>query len=572
MKAIPSLRITDYLARFGVFLITVALIVGMTGCDGYTATSKDLEIWDWYDLDAVRDNLEGSHILMNDLDSTTQGYKYRASPTAHEYKGWEPIGDMDRFTGSFDGQGYEIRDLFINRPDQDGIGLFGRVGDTAVIKDVGVVNATVTGDNHVCGLVAENRGSIIDSYFTGIVTGDREVGGLVGENQGTVIDSYFTGSVTGNREVGGLVGLNEGTVSNSHYNYDETLINGENIIAIGALYNEDFKQWLANNQSLVVNARLSQENGYYIVNNVTDFEELIAFGQNYSLKFRLAKDLDLATEPNFYIPYFVGEFDGNGHKISNLSFNFNFVAHVGLFGYLASSGNVTDLAAENVTITACSEVGGMVGSSYGILSNSHSSGSVSGWVAVGGLVGFNLGDVIKAYSTGSVTGGSRVGGLVGFNKGTVNKSYSTCSVTGENDDVGGLVGFNLGMNYEGKVYNSYSTGSVSGSWKVGGLVGCNVGYVTQAYSTGSVTGSSGVGGLVGSHVEGAVSISFWDTETSGQATSDGGIGKTTMEMQNITTFSGAAWSIIAVALNDTNPDYLWNIVDDVTYPFLSWQS
>jgi len=44
-------------------------------------------------------------------------------------------------------------------------------------------------------------------------------------------------------------------------------------------------------------------------------------------------------------------------------------------------------------------------------------------------------------------------------------------------------------------------------------------------------------------------------------------------MQDIATFSGAVWNIIAVANPGTrNPSYTWNIVDDVTYPFLSWQS
>jgi hypothetical protein len=70
---------------------------------------------------------------------------------------------------------------------------------------------------------------------------------------------------------------------------------------------------------------------------------------------------------------------------------------------------------------------------------------------------------------------------------------------------------------------------------------------------------------------GSVSNSFWDTETSGQATSDGGTGKTTAEMQDITTFSGTGWNITAVALNETNPAYIWNIVNNVTYPFLSSQ-
>jgi len=88
-----------------------------------------------------------------------------------------------------------------------------------------------------------------------------------------------------------------------------------------------------------------------------------------------------------------------------------------------------------------------------------------------------------------------------------------------------------------------------------------------------VSGNNGVGGLVGANEEeGTVSDSFWDTETSGQTTSDGGTGKTTAEMQDIAIFSGAGWNIIAVAPGTTNPAYTWNIVNGVTYPFLSWQS
>jgi len=76
---------------------------------------------------------------------------------------------------------------------------------------------------------------------------------------------------------------------------------------------------------------------------------------------------------------------------------------------------------------------------------------------------------------------------------------------------------------------------------------------------------------VGSN-SGTVIHSFWDTESSGQATSDGGAGKTTAEMQDIATFSEVGWNIIAVANPGTrNPSRIWNIVDDETYPFLSWQ-
>jgi len=65
--------------------------------------------------------------------------------------------------------------------------------------------------------------------------------------------------------------------------------------------------------------------------------------------------------------------------------------------------------------------------------------------------------------------------------------------------------------------------------------------------------------------------SFWDTQTSGQYTSAGGTGLNTTEMQDITTFS-AYWDIVAVSdIGERDPGHIWNIVDDETYPFLSWE-
>jgi hypothetical protein len=499
---------------------------------GGSGTAGDpYQIADWHQLYNVRNYRDSYFILVNNLNSTTAGYTERASPTANGGKGWQPIGSIDRdtlqpidpFTGTFEGQGYEIRDLFIDRPGEDGVGLFGSV-DEGVIEDVGVVKATVNGRDWVGGLVGWDFGTVGNSYSTGSVTGNSSVGGLVGFNFFTVSDSYASGSVTGNYTVGGLVALNEGTVSNSYYNYDEVLINDKNIITIGALFSEDFDQWLNNDKFLNVNGRLSQEDGYYVINNVSDFKQLLVFGQNDTLKFRLKNDLDLATEPNFYIPYLAGEFDGNGHKISNLSFNHNFVSAVGLFGDLVAGGIVTDVGVENVNITGCAYVGGLVGF----------------------LVGWPYGGTVSnSYATGSVT---------------VMGESGTC--------IGGLVG----VIWFGTVSNSYSTGNVSGNTYVGGLVGASVySTVGNSYSTGSVTGNSSVGGLVGYNIEhGTVSNSFWDTETSGQSTSAGGIGKTTAEMQDIGTFTD--WDMIAVANPSTrNPSYIWNIVNDETYPFLSWQ-
>jgi hypothetical protein len=220
------------MARVSIFVITAALIAGMAGCDGdgYTP-SQDLEIRTWYDLDDVRDNLAGNHNLMNDLDSTTPGYEELASPTANGGKGWQPIGFIDLrygyagpgpFGGTFDGQGYEICDLYINRPDEDYVGLFGVVYQDGVIKNVGVVNATVTGSHSVGGLLGSNAATVSNCYCSGKVTGDEYVGGLVGLIivNGVVMDSYSTDNVIGNLQVGGLVGRSTGIVSNSFWDIE----------------------------------------------------------------------------------------------------------------------------------------------------------------------------------------------------------------------------------------------------------------------------------------------------------------------------------------------------------------
>jgi len=273
---------------------------------------------------------------------------------------------------------------------------------------------------------------------------------------------------------------------------------------------------------------------------------------------------------------FAGSFDGQGYEIKDLFINRPDEDSAGLFGEVGQEGATKDIGVVNLTVIGNDYVGGLVGHTEGTVINSYSTGSLTGQEHVGGLVGHNGGIVNNSYASGSVTGDSRVGGLVGWNQATLGNSYSSCSVTG-NSSVGGLVGDN--WYYEGTVSNSYSTGSVTGGRWVGGLVGVNYyGSVTHSYSTGRVTGSSQVGGLVGYNTN-AVSNSFWDRVTSGMEESDGGTGKVTAEMMDIATFTDTdtegldqPWDITTIAPGEINDTYTWNIVDDETYPFLSWQS
>ena len=104
--------------------------------------------------------------------------------------------------------------------------------------------------------------------------------------------------------------------------------------------------------------------------------------------------------------------------------------------------------------------------------------------------------------------GSYVGGLANYNSGLINNSYSTGSITGS-AYLGGLVGLNSSSSSTApsKINNSFSTASVTGTASlIGGLIGENTttgtgasSTVSNSFATGAVTGatSSGTGGLIG---------------------------------------------------------------------------
>jgi hypothetical protein len=217
-------------------------------------------------------------------------------------------------------------------------------------------------------------------------------------------------------------------------------------------------------------------------------------------------------------------------------------------GIMYASGTITGCYSTCSISTTWDYSGGLVGRNGpgGTLIGCYATGSVSTDNGLAsGLVGWNSGTLTDCFATGSVTAKNNyVGGLVGWNDdGTLTACYATGSVTvnvsGYHQDIGGLVGYN----YAGNITACYATGSVTGYVAVGGLVGSSEGPLTDCYSIGSVTGIGGlggIGGLVGFNV-GSITACFWDIETSGQTTSTGGTGKTTAEMQTLSTFAGEGW-------------------------------
>ncbi len=143
-----------------------------------------------------------------------------SNPYWNAGQGWLPIGDPDNdeaspatYGGVFDGNGHVISNLFIDRGGHTRAGLFDGIAWGAVVRDLGLRNVNVTGNDGVGALAGINNGTVRRAWSTGSVTGNaHNVGGLVGWNGGgdLIENSWSAANVTGGENTGGLVGRSRG--------------------------------------------------------------------------------------------------------------------------------------------------------------------------------------------------------------------------------------------------------------------------------------------------------------------------------------------------------------------------
>ncbi len=210
----------------------------------------DIAIGSCPELQAINSNLSGDYYLANDIDC--MGFDFG------DGKGFMPIGDGDTpFTGTFDGKGFTISNVFIDRPAMSRVGVFGFAGKTdgtdgADISHVTVSDFDITGqgavgslfgaayysnfeDVHSSGSVTgvtmiigglggtSRYSTITNASSSGSVIGDQSgstsmifYGGLLGSNERSDLScSSSDADVIGNYRVGGLVGNNSGTITTS---------------------------------------------------------------------------------------------------------------------------------------------------------------------------------------------------------------------------------------------------------------------------------------------------------------------------------------------------------------------
>ena len=149
-------------------------------------------------------------------------------------EGWSSIGNVStKFTGTYDGDGQTISNLFINRPNEQRIALFGETNG-ATIEHLGLVDPdiTVTGTgqfgmgSNVGSLVglADNGTTISECFASGgvVTAGGSGVGGLIGQLLWSSLNnSYAIVTVEGGdaniNYSGGLVGVNSSSTITNCY-------------------------------------------------------------------------------------------------------------------------------------------------------------------------------------------------------------------------------------------------------------------------------------------------------------------------------------------------------------------
>lgn len=423
------------------------------------------------DLHGTRDHLSAFFLLMNDINMDVAPY--------NTGDGWEPIGtDANPFTGSLNGNGHAIQNLFIQRS-TNFQGLFGRLSGT--VTNLELSDATI---------------SLGEDYVT-------KIGVLAGRAlNATVSDVTVSGTITednaGSSEIGGLVGyVSETSFEDINVNVHITIGNGWSY-SIGGAFGEVYTNTTVTNMHVTGN----------ISSNGGEGSAEIVGGLG-------------------------GYVSGAGILIENSTASGNVTGSKDLGGFIAELVSTATVRNSSATGNVTSVASGLrVGGFIGALGNLGATVENC----------FTTGTVIVQIEGGSHIGGFAGNiGYSGQNSNPVNitGSFSIGTVTSTGNNVGGFAGQ---IRDESTITNSYALGSVSGAEYVGGFVGRINGTnetssIQNAYTIGIVTGNASVGGFAGGS-NGTIINSYWNPEISGQETSDGGTARTLTELTQVSNFNG----------------------------------
>ena len=559
---LPSFYAKDFRLNGGSFIRAL-------GGDGSATTPWKLT--DSYGVQGMGTTLSGNFALANDIDAS-------GTVNWNSGAGFNPIGTLgNEYTGIFEGFGYTISDLIINRPTTEYVGLFGRVrGGNAKIQNIGLINGNMSGLNFIGQLIGVlTEGAVVNNSFsTGLVTGavnSQSVGGLVGQItfNGTINNSYSVAKVTGNssQAVGGLVGYllgsNEGKINNSYSSGTIVSNNSQSVgglvgtgagLITGSFWNKETSgQSVSAGGTGLTTAQMFDKNYF----TGFDFSSVWSNGDNQTTPYLLnmannqvfnKNDLPTGTisstnRPALYTAILnVNQLQNMNQNLSGKYLLGNNIDASDTVSWNAGAGfNPIGTGTYNLENDISKAfIGNFDGLGYSI-NNLFINRSNNDYVGFFGYTGLNSQIKNIGVVNGNITGGKYVGGLVGLNLGSINSAYATgeVSATSSGGTAGGLVGKNkeitakienvyatntvsstqfagglVGYNNYGSITNAYAIGETSAQF-AGGLVANNNGSIKNVYAIGLVDGSVGGGGVVALGSSGTTEYAYWNNETTG---------------------------------------------------------
>ena len=407
-------------------------------------------------------------------DGVTESIKKEVS----ESYGFQPIGNNTKnFKGVFLGNNNKIKGIYINRTEQDYVGLFGFVSGN--IKNVSIESANVKGKNYVGTLAGKLSGinsngftvnnlnvsgsgsigsifgdapKVLSIYAENVnVKGDTSVGGIIGNggyskySDSVIIkNSTVTGTTNTKMISGGQYGsvknylavnvkLNDEDVSNSTLEMIED-INGLEAAGIDTYVGGDndsdgfYFDYNKKNKIIITNTEDNPIIGLtigtgtkidpYIISSEEDWKKATAMINNTTYYFKLTKDLDFSNK-KFYMfgsktTPFNGILDGNNKKISSVTLNLEKSSYIGLSGY-ASNGVIKNINIDKFIVKGDSYVGTLTGEQRVDINASVNvtNSNVSGNSYVGGVYGAARTLSYVTIDNVNVKGDTSVGGIVG---------------------------------------------------------------------------------------------------------------------------------------------------------------
>lgn len=432
--------------------------------DGMTDNTVNdyMLVHDIYELQNVQTNRNGKYMLADNIEAGVT-----KTDSWHGNAGFTPLfgstldTDNSWFTGTFDGNGYKIKDLYINNSTNFWVGLFGK--SAGKITNVNLENIDYQSTDkgvYVGGILGENvfGGSISNVQVSGKIAVNNDskspyVGGIVGSN--------------GFNTIGGgtaVAGATRSVVKNALSKVDITVTGSCTQANVGGI---------------------AGKNNYYIKSD--DME--VGFIENVRNEGSINVDINQS---------YVGGIIGTN------------------IGGVQQAGNIGTVKGKWYT-------GGIIGSNDGSENNGFinndlfNGGTVSGTRYVGGIIGQNMGGKFSDLgNTGSISGtdntaGLYVGGIIGYNTRAnvrfipvITNAYNTGSVSGVGSSASGIyVGGIIGQQAYGYLTNAYNTGSIYGDkgaaaqGYAGGICGAAYDLIENAYNTGSIRTTAGT---VGSYI------------------------------------------------------------------------